>query len=234
MSTFQSLQNKVLDFFGAADAEMREEVKEAINDVIAEINDEVPYAKHTQATDTFTLTQGSTTVTGIPASDYDHVLRIYLTVLSRAQAPLTYLTYSEWNNRRLYDLGNDIPTHWTYWNNVFYVGPPPDSAYSGTMDYYKFDTALSADSDTGLLTDLYSRWERIIIEGAKARIHEYLATDEDMIQRANNKYQYGIRRFRSWTRRNLNKDPDATRVRNWKERRYNVATSSPYGNVRVF
>jgi len=217
MSTFLQLQNKVLNFFGASDQEMRDEVKEAINDVIAEINDENPHAQHTEETASITLTTGQSNITNGVPSDFGHIINLNLTVAGKEALPLEFMSWIEWNRLRPFDADNGEPIVYTRWKNVLYVGPKPDSNYAGTIDYYKIDSSLTNDTDTGLITDNYARWERLIIMGAKVKIHEYLQTDAQLIVKSDRDYQLAKKRFSAWIRRNFNRSQDASRIRNWKE-----------------
>ena len=217
MSTFKQLQDKLINFFGALDIEIKNEIKESINDTIWEINNENPRSIHLQESYNITLTQGSTTVTnGIP-SDYDHILSIYLIVSGKKNPPLFFLSKQEWNLLRIFDLSNTTPSHYTIWDNTLLVAPPPDSAYSGVVDYYQFDSELTNDGDTCKLTSKYPRWEYLLISGVKSKIYDYLGSDQQMIDKSFIKYQNNLKRFRAWTHRNLNGSPNATRIKGWKE-----------------
>jgi hypothetical protein len=229
MSSFQEIQNDVMNHFGASDLEFRDEIKIAINDVIAEINDECPQAQHTEKTATFTTTLGTSAVTsGIP-TDFDHLSSIYLIDSNgKYQPPLIYLSRTEWQNNRLFDMDNSQPTHYNVWDGVLYVSPKPDKAYTGYIDYYIYDSELTLDADTCDLTDHYSRWERVIRMGAIARGHQYLATDTQMINISEIKYREGIRRFRAWIRKKYPKSPEASRMKSWKEQQYRNSPLLPY------
>ncbi len=216
MSDFRTLQDRVLNHFGYQDSEARDEVKNAINEVIAEIESQIPRALHTQKSDTFTTTANTSAVPSAFPSNYDHVLSIFLTVDGTKQTPLIALTRQVWNERRLFDSAG-VPSHYNIWDGVLYLGPKPDEAYTGHIDYYSFDTALSGDTDTSAITDHYSRWEHVIFKGAKAKIYEYQGTDAQLIQKSDIEYQRAINQFRAWINRNLNRTPEASRVRGWKE-----------------
>lgn len=221
MSTFQTIQNDVMNHFGASDTEFREEIKLAINDVIAEINDEVPQAQHTEKTATFTTTSGTSAVTSGVPSDFDHVCSIQLVDSNgKYQPPLVYLSRADWHALRLYDMDNSQPTHYNVWDGTLYLAPKPDSAYTGYIDYYIYEAALSNDSDTCDLTDHYARWERLIRMGAIARGYQYLATDAQMINISEMKYREGIKRFRAWIRKVYKKSAEASRIKGWKESNY--------------
>lgn len=217
MSTFRQLQNKILNFFQGEDEELRTEVKDAINETIWEINSENPNSIHAQASSSITLTAGTSTVSSGVPSDFDRTLRLYIVVAGENKRPLVFLDRSQWLSERLFDLGNSVPTHYNIFNGVLYVGPPPDSAYSGTLEYYKTDSELSDNDDTGNLTSEYPRWERIILRGAKAKIHQYLASDSQMISLSSRDYEVAKARFKQWTRRNLDKSPESSRIKNWTE-----------------
>ena len=162
MSTFKQLQDDVLNYFGGQDAEIKDEIKRAINETMWDINAEVPRSIHLEKTETFTTTVGTTTVTdGLP-SNFDHILSISILV----------------------------------------------------------DSEMTLDADTCILTDHYPRWERVITKGAISKIHDYLGFDDQLIQKAEAEYQLVLKRFRAWTNRNLDKSPNSTRVRGWKEKRF--------------
>lgn len=229
MSSFQTIQNDVMNHFGANDTEFRDEIKLAINDVIAEINDEIPQAQHTEKTTTATTTVGVSALTGGVPADFDHISSIQLIDSNgKYMAPLIYLSRTDWQNLRLYDLGNGMPTHYNVWDGVLYLGPKPDAAYSVSIDYYIFEAALSADADTCDLTDHYARWERVIRMGAIARGYQYLASDSQMIQISELKYREGIKRFRAWIRKVYKKSPEASRIKGWKELQFRTNPLLPY------
>lgn len=218
MATFQQLQDKVLNHFGASDTEFRTEVKEAINDVIAEINDRVPRAVHLEATTTFTCTVGTSTVTSGVPSDLNYIQNIYLTANGKSSMPLIFLNRDEWNQKRYYDMTASEPAYYSIWDGTLYVAPKPDSAYPGTIDYLKYDSELVLDASTSLLTTHNQRWERLIILGAKSRMYDYMASDGQLIQKTAIDFERSLRHYMTWVKKNFNKSPDASRVRNWKEK----------------
>jgi len=219
VSDFRTLQDRVLNHFGYQDSEARDECKNRINETIDEIEAEIPRALHTQGTDTFTTTSGTSAVSSAFPSDYDHIHSVYLTVSGEKQVPLGFLNRRQWNERRLFENEGE-PTHYNIWDGVLYLGPKPDDTYTGTIDYYKFSTELSGDTDTTLITDHYKRWEHAIFKGAKAKMYEYQGTDGQLIQKADIEYRRALNLFRAWVNRNLNKSPESSRIRGWKEALY--------------
>ena len=216
MADFRTIQDDVLNHFGYQDSEARDEVKNRINDTIAEINSMLPRALHQEKTGSFTTTASQSNVTdGIP-TDLDHVHSVYLTVSDDKQVPLTNLNRRMWNEMRLF-LSEAEPTHYNIWDGVLYLGPTPDKAYTGNIDYYAFTATLTDDTDTSAITDHYARWEHVIFKGTKAKIYEYQGTDGQLIQKSDIEYRRALNEFRSWVNRNINRPPDASRVRGWKE-----------------
>jgi hypothetical protein len=217
MSTFLELKNKITTIFGANDQTFEDELERAINTSIAEINTETPESPHLQSTATFTTTVGASNVTsGIP-SDFDHQLSLYLTVNGQNQPPLVYLSKKEWDEKRITEQGNSEPRFYTIWNNTLYLAPKPDQIYTGTIDYYSFDTELTNDTDTCKLSARYPRWEYVIVQGAITKMHEFLQSDDKAMVRTFNQFQYSLGRFRSWVRKNFDKSTESSRVKCWKE-----------------
>jgi len=226
MSTYQQIQNKALNHFGANDDEFREEIKQAINDVIAEINSEVPFAQHLETTLTSIYTTAGLSYLNISQNIdnfINHFADIFFTVNDKVQPPLVYLTRKEFENKRINDSTQNQPMYFSLWDNRIYFLPTPDKAYLITINYYKYDSELINDLDEATLSDHYTQWERIILTGAIAKGYQYLATDAQMINLKLAEYQNGIKRFRSWMRKRIPKSPDASRVRCWKEF-YNTIT----------
>lgn len=219
MSTFLELKNKVIAKFGASDSEFLDELNRSLNATIAEINAENPEAPHLQSTSTFTCTVGTSAVTsGIP-SDFDHQLNAYISVSGKNSPPLTYKSRKEWNIDRPYELGDSEPKFYNIWNNTLYLAPKPDKAYTGTLDYYSFDSELTNDTDTAKLTDRYPRWEHLIFKGTVAKMNEFLESDDRAIDRSRADYEFSTKRFRSWIRKNFDKSPESSRIKGWRERR---------------
>ena len=218
MSNFKALQDEVLEHFGLNDAEARDVVKKAINDSIWEMDAELPESPHQDGTKSITTTVGASLVTdGVP-DDYDHIINIYLKDSDGKQKiPLINVSRQQWNIDRKFDLGNGTPSDYNIYNGNLYIAPVPDQAYTGTIEYYEYDTELVNDGDTCKLTDKYARWEHVIIKGAKAKVHAWQRTDQRMIELSLVKYANAITRFRAWIKRNINKSPNASRVRGWKE-----------------
>tara|TARA_R100001480_G_scaffold18283_2_gene27740 strand:+ start:19619 stop:20326 length:708 start_codon:yes stop_codon:yes gene_type:complete len=223
MSTFQQLQDSVANVFGVASSAYITEIKRAINETIFEIDDNNPQAEHLQASSTATTTVGTILVTDALASDYDHTLNSYLIdpTDSKARFPLEFLDRSRWNEERLFDQPNGVPRFYNIWSGAYYIGPPPDKAYTLTHDYYTFNTELTGNSDTTKITDTYPRWEKVILKGAIAKIHAFQRVDDQMIANSAQAYQFELSRFRAWVRRNYDRAQESTRIRGWKEHSFN-------------
>jgi len=218
MSSFLTIQNKIQNFFGDESQECLEVIKEAINTTIFEINDECPELSSLKKSTNFTCTVGTTLVTGIPPSDMDKLLNIYLYNSDGDQlAPLVFLEKNQWNRDRIHLLGAAEPEFYTQYEAKIYIAPKPDIAYTGTLEYFAYESEMVSDSDTSSIQDTYPRWERVIIQGVKAKMYEYFQDDQEMIDNSYKKFRYDLLRFRAWTRRNLNKSPVSTRMKGWKE-----------------
>lgn len=228
MSTFQELQAKIQDYFGAYDSEFLDVVKEAFNEIIADVNDRVPNAPHLQDTHTFTCTVGNSEVSS--PFNYNHSLVETITLTNedgKRRPPLIHLTRGEWNNKRYFDLDQGEPRYYNIWNGDLFVAPIPNYAYSGTMDYFKIDLRRTLDSDQVNITYDYSRWERLLLMGVRSRMHEYLQSDTQMINKSQLDYERGLRNFRRWTRRHFYRSPDSSRIRSWKEGYHLVSPRLP-------
>ena len=218
MSTFSDLRTRIQNFFGVSDTEATTVINDSINDILQDINAEVPQSEALQASTTFTLTVGATQIPSFPPSNLGRVLDIFVDDTDgNRRRPLEFITRKTWNEQRYFDLGNSIPAYYTIWDSNFHVAPKPNSAYTGGADYFKFDTALSGSTDTRSLTDTYSRWERVLIQGVKSKMYEFFQDDQSMIDLSFKKYQFELSRFRAWSRRNFDQSMDASRIRNWKE-----------------
>jgi len=218
LSSFQEIQNKILNHFSGNDDELRTEVKNAINDVIAEINDTVPKAQHLEKTTTFTTTVGDSALTGVPSSDQSRILNIQLqNSEGKDFNPLIWLPWNEWRIRKLYDIGNGCPAYYSEFDGVIHIGPPSSAAYTGRLDYYALDAEMTANSDIRSLTEHYIRWERLIILGGKSRIYDYLGHDGQMIQKSDRDFNKGLDQFRRWVRLDFNRSPEGSIIKNWKQ-----------------
>lgn len=227
MSTFIQLRASIQNLFGTNSVEYETEINRAINETIWEIDADNPQAPHLEGNATPTCTVGAILVTsGIP-SDYDHMVNIYLIdpTDSKSRFPLEFLSRKLWNEKRLFDAGNQRPTHYNIWNNNLYVGPPPDKLYTINEDYYAYNIELTTDAQTTKITDLYPRWEHVILTGAIAKIHAFQRSDDQMVAMSLAKYESAKSRFRAWVRRNEDKAPESTRFRSWKE---HAGSHNPY------
>lgn len=218
MSSFLEIQNKIQNFFGDDSQECLEVIKEAINNTIFEINDECPELASLQASTNFTCTANTSLVTGIPPSDMDKVLNVYLFSADGDQYhPLIFIDRRQWLQDRFHLLSASTPEYYNIFNGAFYLAPKPDIAYQGTLEYFKVESAMTSDSATSSIQSTYPRWERLILQGTKAKLYEYFQDDQQMIESSYQKFRYDLMRFRAWTRRNLNKSPVSTRMKSWKE-----------------
>ena len=96
----------------------------------------------------YTLQPGGTVPLRCPVMDFAHLWELYGNVTSQSQ-PSNHAIGPPFGGLK-----------------CFYLAPPPDQAYAGTMVYYRQLTELSGDSDTNIWTERY--WPGIV-EGATAR-----------------------------------------------------------------
>lgn len=103
--------------------------------------------------------QGKATITAAATialpSDFNGIDTLFFS----DYAPLEQLGPDDFQTRFAEDTATAVPEVFMIADGNIYIGPPPDSAYSGTMHYWKKLPALTADNPTNwLLTahpDLY-------------------------------------------------------------------------------
>lgn len=163
MSTYGEMQTNIATFLRRDD--LSTEIPTAIKRAIAHYGTEPwPWLEERSTS----LTTAANTKTVSPPSDFGRDLSMSVTVNSikypLSKKPMQYL-------EELYyaDSLTESPFLYAYWDQVFYLYPIPDDAYTLTLNYFE-DLAALADSDDS------NAWTTTAEELIEARAMWWLAT----------------------------------------------------------
>lgn len=158
------VQQRIRDT-GYSSSEITNYINDTQNDIFNEY--QLPFM---QATQTYTLTAGTSDITngsGLP-TNYVQAIDLIVTTDGLEQV----VPYKEVSNldEAFPDAdgqANNYPQFWYYYADTIKLYPPPAGAYDVTLRYYKKPTELSADSD---VPEIPSEFGEILVVGAASRV----------------------------------------------------------------
>jgi hypothetical protein len=175
--------------------------KNAVNDAIDFINTSEFSWPFNHATQTDTLTAGTTRYT-IPTTakhvDYDTFRLVKDTSLGASGGNLTLLDYKDYLKNYITqedqtDVGGVPRNVFRTPDNNYGLYPYPDKAYSLKYEYYSYTTAMSASTDVPAIPQQY---RAVIVDGATAYGYQYRG-ESQQFQLNFQRFEAGIKNMRS-------------------------------------
>ena len=175
--------------------------KNAVNDAIDYINTSEFSWPFNHATQTDTLTAGTTRYS-IPTTakhvDYDTFRLVKDTSLGASGGNLSLLDYKEYLKSHITqedqaDVGGVPRNVFRTPDNNYGLYPYPDKAYSLKYEYYSYTTAMSAATDVPAIPEQY---RGVIVDGATAYGYQYRG-ESQQFQLNFQRFEAGIKNMRS-------------------------------------
>lgn len=193
-STYQEIQNRVLDLISKSDSTTRGRIKNWINmgyyDFV--LREQWPFREKTGTLSTVAGTQEYSLSSNFSDIDENNITSV--SIQGASNAKLQYMPYEQLRVLAPdfdYD-GNGMPIY--YYLKAGNIGfyQVPDAVYTVSVDYHKLLTELSADSDEPIIPVGY---REALVQYALAKEHDY-NTDPDLAVKAMNEYESFINKAR--------------------------------------